>query len=220
MAIDFQQLFANWHEYLKIYTGLLAMSTPPAVVALFLALTANQTPRERGQVALISCVSYLVVVAVLSYTGSALLRLFGISVDAFQIAGGILLLLLGLDMVRKPPEALSPSPASAPESLISLSLVPLTIPILAGPATMSSVVVFAGEHPTLTHRTGVALTGAWVGVTLYLCLRGASALQRYFTPTVHQVVQRLMGLVLAAIAIEFMMHGAARHFSLEMAHPH
>ncbi len=207
--IDLLEL-TNWNEYMKLFAGLFALVPPPIIVPFFLSLTANRTPAERNHMAAISAVAFAVTMIVLTFSGQAILNVFGITISAFRVAGGLLLLLMGIDMMRS---NVNPalSTGSSDSSLVSSSIVPLTIPILAGPGALSTVIIFANDHEGLTHRIVVAVVCLAVALIVYGLFRLSSLMGGVFTETVSNVFTRLMGLIVAAIAVEFIVHGLAGH---------
>ncbi len=207
--IDLSEL-TNWNEYMKLFAGLFALVPPPIIVPFFLSLTASRTKAESKQMAAISAVAFAVTMIILIFLGQAILNLFGITVSAFRVAGGLLLLLMGIDMMRSNFSA-ALSNESSNSSLVSTSIVPLTIPILAGPGVLSTVIIFANDHEGLTHRIVVALVCLGVALIIYVLFRLSSMMGTFFTDTVSNVFNRLMGLIVAAIAVEFILHGLADH---------
>jgi len=207
--IDMSEL-TGWNEYLKLFAGLFAMVPPAIIVPFFLSLTASRTKAERNQMAAISAVAFAVTVITLTFLGKAILNLFGITISAFQIAGGLLLLLMGIEMMRSDFSAALPNESSN-SSLVSTSIVPLTIPILAGPGALSTVIIFANIHEGLTHQIVVAVVGLAVALIVYVLFRLSSMAGGLFTEPVSNVFNRLMGLIVTAIAVEFILHGLAGH---------
>lgn len=206
--LDLSEL-TNWTEYTKLFVGLMALVPPPIIVPLFLSLTANRTKAESNKMAAISSAAFGLTLVILVFTGQAILNLFGITIGAFQIAGGLLLLLMGLDMLRSNFSAASLSSSNA--SLVSTSIVPLTIPILAGPGALSTIIIFAGNHEGLTHRIVVALVSLAVALIIYILFRLALTTSFLFTETASNVFNRIMGLIVTSIAVEFILHGLAAH---------
>ncbi len=207
--IDLSEL-TDWNEYMKLFAGLFAMVPPPIIVPFFLSLTASRTKAESKQMAAISAIAFAVTMITLIFSGEAILNTFGITIAAFRIAGGLLLLLMGLEMMRSNFSAALNEPSNS--SLVSTSIVPLTIPILAGPGALSTVIIFANDHEGLTHRIVVALVCLAVTLIVYVLFRLSSMMSDLFTDTVSNVFNRLMGLIVTAIAVEFILHGLAGHF--------
>lgn len=199
-------------EYrVELFAGLFARVPPPIIVPLFLTLTANRTNAERKQIAAIAALTFALTMILLTFLGEAILNLFGITISAFRIAGGLFLLLLGIDMMRSNFSAdLSYKPSNA--SLVSTSIVPLTISILAGPGVSSTVIIFANNHEGLTHQIVVALVCLVVALIVYVFFRLSSMTVAFLTDTVNNVFNRIMGMLVTAIAVEFILHGLADHF--------
>ena len=207
--IDLSEL-SNWNEYVKLFAGLFARVPPPIIVPIFLTLAASRTQVERKQMAAISAVTFAVTMLVFTFLGEAILTLFGITISAFRIAGGLFLLLLGIDMMRSNfSAAVSHKPLNA--SLISTSIVPLTIPILAGPGALSTVIIFANDHEGFTHQIVVAIVCLVVALMVYIFFRFSSMVGDFFTDTISNVFNRIMGMVVTAIAVEFILHGLGDH---------
>ena len=171
----------------------------------------NSRPEgEKRQVAFLSSLAFAVTLLLFTFAGEFILELFGISVSAFRIAGGLLLLLMALDMMRSSIEPDESDPATS-GSPLSVSIVPLAIPILAGPGTISTIVIYAQLHEGVGHRLLVAGVILVVTLFVYLCFRFSLKAGSFFTPSTSLVFNRVMGLVVAAIAIEFLLHGIAGH---------
>ncbi len=207
----------NWHEYMRVFAGLYAMVPAPQIIPLFLGLTVGRSRSEQTRAALVSSLTFVIVLVVFIYFGGALLALFGVSLAAFRLAGGFLLLLMAVDMLRASPPDDRPvgkEETAARASITGLAIVPLGIPILAGPGAMSAVVLFATDHDAPGHQVLVSLVVLAVAVTVLVTLLVAGALTRFFTPAVASVFNKLMGLIIAAIAFEFIMDGIAGHFPI------
>jgi len=119
------------------------------IVPFFLSLTASRTKAESNQMAAISSVAFAVTMIMFTFLGEAILNLFGITISAFRIAGGLLLLLMGIDMMRSN-FSTGDINESSNASLICTSIVPLTIPILAGPGVLSTIIILANNHEGLS----------------------------------------------------------------------
>lgn len=128
------------------------------------------------------------------------------------MAGGLLLLIMGIEMMRSSPPAEDEAVADTSSSVLSIGLVPLAIPILAGPGAISTVIIVASDHESASHRILVAGAVALTSVITYAALRLAVAGDRFFTPTAAVIFARVMGLIVAAIAVEFVLDGIAGHF--------
>jgi multiple antibiotic resistance protein len=205
----------NWQEYVTVFVGLLAMVPPPLVIPLFLGVMAGRTASEKSAAALTGAMGFFILMTAFVFLGSSILEIFGISIPAFRLAGGLLLLLIAIDMMRSDPSASDETtkgegPDDKPAS--ALGIVPITIPILAGPGAISTVVLFATEYEGAGHKILVAIVVLALSVLIYAALRAAVLLDRFITPNAQLVFSKVMGLLICAIAFEFLAHGIAGKF--------
>ena len=210
-AIDWSEL-QNWNEYTKIFIGVFARVSPPFIIPLFLNLAGDRPAREKLGVALVAALTFLVTMPFFTFYGEALLNAFGITMAAFRIAGGFLLFLLAIDMIRSGSPQAGPE-GSHTESWLALGIVPLGIPILAGPGAITTIVIFSDMHDgSVSHK--LLVTGVLIVIALYIAvtLALAAATRHLFSPLVSTVFNRVMGLIILAIAVEFILDGFAAHF--------
>ena len=201
----------NWPEYTKLLAGLLAITNPLASIPVFLGLADSRTPAERHRIALIAAITFTATLFVFTFFGEALLKLFGITIEAFRIAGGVLLLLIALEMMRPQPGA--PEPDGTDNSgRTSMGVIPLAIPMLSGPGAISTIIIYAHRHESLSHDLIVSGVIISVGVIVFVALRLASPVGSILGKTGMTVFNRIMGLIIAAIAVEFIIDGLAAHF--------
>ncbi len=189
---------------------------PFAAVPFFLAMTRDETPEQRRTIARRASVACFVVLTVFALAGAVIFRSIGISLAAFKVAGGILLLIMALDMIRTLP---SPARITAGEveagvAKEDVAIVPLAIPLLSGPGSIVTVVVLMGHARAGRLWQVFPVLGA-IAVTSAVCyfvLSGAVRVERVLGRTGMNVVERVAGLLLAAIAIQFMFDGVAEAF--------
>ncbi|MFN3146486.1 MAG: MarC family protein [Paracoccaceae bacterium] len=206
---------------MRLFAGIFALVLPPIIIPLYLGVMSGRTPAEKSAAALTGAVGFFPTMTVFTFFGAALLGVFGISRAAFRLTGGFLLLLIALDMMRSDPHADSEGgEGRRGATALALGIVPITIPILAGPGVISEVVLFATDHDSAAHRLLVMLVLLAVALWVFLMLRAAAVLDRYFTPNTALVFNKVMGLIIAAIAFEFVMHGIAEHFVQLDIQPH
>ena len=198
-------------EYLQIFVGLFALVSPPVIVPLFLGVVGGRSVPDKLTAARVGALGFFVATVLFVFAGESILALFGIELSAFQVAGGFLLLLIALDMMRSEPGDEADAQTG---SIVALGIVPLAIPILAGPGVLSAVVLFSAEYEGMTHNALMAGVMACVSVAVYLTLRLAVASDRLFTPNVTLIFNKVMGLLIAAIAFEFMLDGITAHFPI------
>ncbi|WP_146346133.1 MarC family protein [Phaeobacter marinintestinus] len=203
----------SWPEYVQIFVGIFALVSPPVIVPMFLGLVGGRTLADKKTAANVGALGFFVATSLFVFAGQTILTAFGIELSAFQAAGGFLLLLIALDMLRSEPDEGNQGEARA-SSIIALGIVPLTIPVLAGPGVLSAVVLFSTEFSGVTHKLFMVGIMALVSASVFLTLRVALASDRLFTPNVTLIFNKVMGLMIAAIAFEFMFDGIAAHFPM------
>ncbi len=199
---------------IKPFIALLAIVNPLGIIPFFIAFTDQFTPAQKKRTIAVSAFSAFVVIAVSALIGTDLLRFFGISLQSFQVGGGLLLLLSAISMLNAAPGALRSVPEEVDEAVASdsVAVVPLTIPLLTGPATISTVIIYADKaHSLLDHLVLVGYGVVIAGVAA-ACFRAAEPIARVLGKTGINVMTRLMGLLLAALAIEMMSDGLLKLF--------
>ena len=195
---------------LTAFTSVLFLVDPPGTIPAFLALTAAYSPAKRNKTALVACVTATVTLAAFALAGTYLFRTLGLTLPAFQIAGGLILFLVALDMIR--------AQRSTQEDAVELregaaagdvAIAPLAIPLLAGPAALSTVAVLMAQADTVGQVLSVYGAILLTGGVAYFTLRLANPIQRRLGTTGIHVLGRVLGLVLAGIAVQFVLDGLA-----------
>ena len=193
---------------------------PLAVVPAFLAMTPNDTPEQRIRTAKLACFVTAGVMLVFSFAGQIIFKFMGITMPAFQIAASILLLIVALDMVRAQRSRVQETheETKAGTEKTDIAVTPLAIPMLAGPGAISTTVLLQNEAKTIPQH--IALYGCILAVSFvsYLVLRVAARGTRWLNPIMMNIAIRIMGLLLAAVAIQFMLN-AIKAFRLELLAP-
>jgi multiple antibiotic resistance protein len=190
-------------------TSVLFLVDPIAAIPTFLSMTAEQDGAQRRHMAKRAAWTCLVVLTGFGAAGKLIFRLFGITLTAFKIAGGVILLLIGLDMLRARRSQTKETPGDAEEGAEreDVGIIPLGIPMLAGPGAISTVMVLIGGQRGWWYAIPVFLAIAVTSVVSYWILAGASRVRHYLGETGIRILTRLMGLMLTAIAIQFMLNG-------------
>ena len=197
---------------------LLAIVNPLAIVPFFIHYTQGLSPAQRQHTVLISSFTCFMVIAVSALAGLHILAFFGISLASFQVGGGMLLLTSALNMLNaQPAEAKTTSHeledgAEKAAMGASIAVVPLTIPLLTGPATMSTVVIYAEKAKTLLQLGTLVGYGVVIALATAVCFSLAEPIARVLGKTGINVMTRLMGLILAALAVEVMSDGLTKLF--------
>jgi multiple antibiotic resistance protein len=183
---------------------------PLANVPMFLTITSGDTPEQRRSTALRAALATWITLCVFALAGGVIFKAFGISLGAFKIAGGLMLLLTSIDMMGAQP---SPTRTTVEEQgearqRDDVAIFPLAIPMLAGPGAIATVMVLmsrAAWRPTATAAVFVALTVTCIAA--WLLMRSAANAERWLPKTLLRAFERVMGLLLAAVAVEFIAGG-------------
>jgi multiple antibiotic resistance protein len=184
-------------------------------VPTYLVITQDETAAERRRTALRACVAMTLLLLVFAATGTALFRAFGITLPAFRTAGGLILWFVAMDMLRGERRT-QESREEVDEGQIKedVALTPLAIPMLAGPGAISTVIVLATEARGAAHVFIVYAAIALTGVVSYLTLRLGEPLLTKLGKTGIKVMTRVMGLLLAAVAVQFVLSGVKEAFGI------
>lgn len=196
---------------LAAFVTFLVVVDPPGVVPIFAALTAGASPAERRWIAVRGTLIAAVILVAFALGGEVLLRLLGIGLPAFRIAGGILLLLLSVEMVMARHTGLRAT--TAPEEAEGsqrgdITVFPLAIPLIAGPGALTSVVLLMGRAEDLYAQALVLAVLIVVLALMLVCLLATGPLMRVLGVTGVNVISRVAGIVLAALAVQFIVDGA------------
>lgn len=208
--------------YLKIFIALYVLVNPFEGLPIFLARTQTLSHRERVAIGQTAAISVICIMLVALFIGRAVLELFSISIGDFTTAGGIIIFLIGLKMVLGPSSSAESSGPLSKEELRGFGIVPLAIPLLAGPGVISTVIVYASKGPAgqgctpLDYVILTAIIGA-VGAATALALRAAGPLKLMLGDTGIEVSTRISGIVVAAIAVGMVVDGVRQCFPV-LAH--
>jgi multiple antibiotic resistance protein len=202
----------------KPLVTLLAIVNPIAIVPFFIHYTQGFGTAQRRRTVITASITAFLVIAASALLGLRILEFFGISLASFQVGGGMLLLISSMNMLNaQPAEAKSNTHelqdgAEKAAMGASIAVVPLTIPLLTGPATISTVVIYSQQAQTWTQLTALIGYGVVIGIATALCLALAYPISRALGKTGINVMTRLMGLILAALAVEVMALGLLKLF--------
>jgi multiple antibiotic resistance protein len=190
-------------------TSIFFLVDPFTVIPLFLTITSDSPPQERRFMARRAAWTCAIVLATFAFAGSLIFKMFGITLPAFKIAGGIILLQIGLDMLQARQSSTKATPAEAEEGAAKrdASIIPLGMPMLAGPGAISTVMVLVGESHAIWQHVIIYSTIIATAFASFLILDGASRVQRYLGETGIRILMRLMGLLLVALAVQFVANG-------------
>ena len=204
----------DWSEYAKFFIGLLAIVNPIGIVPVFMGLTRHLSAPERSTVGLRAAITVGMVLVVALLMGEALLSFFGISLDSFRDAGGILILLMAIIMLHVgiSPAKQTSEEAQDAEEKESIAVVPLGMPLLAGPGAISTIIIYSHRGDDVAHYALLFSIAVVLALLTWLALRAAPAIADRLGRTGLNIVTRIMGLILAAIGVEFMANGLRQLF--------
>ena len=205
-------------DLLKPLVALLAIVNPIGVIPFFLAYTQGLSRTERRRTLQVSSFSAFCVIAISGMAGLHIINFFGISIASFQVGGGMLLLISALHMLNaKPAESGQDDVAEGQnraDAGASVAVVPLTIPLLTGPATISTMVIYAEKTRTFMEHAVLVGYGVVIGLVTYAAFAASGRIAKVLGRTGINVMTRLMGLILAAMAVELLADGLVKLFPI------
>jgi len=197
-------------QFLVALPAVFFVVDPIGVVPLFLAMTAGDSPEKIRRTAMRACLVACGLMTFFALFGTIIFKVFSVSLGAFRVAGGILLLITSLDMLRARPSETRTTPNEEQEGVVKedVAIVPLAIPLLSGPGAIATAMVLMARDTTLTATLPVLAAIVITFVLSYLILRASGLVQRVLRQSGVAIVERVMGLILAAIAVQFIADGA------------
>ncbi len=199
-------------EYVKIFTAILVIVNPLGAVPFFVTVVGNQPRQEPRKIARLTALSVAAVLITSSVLGESLLRFFGVSMASFRVGGGILVMLLAIAMFHAQISwsKATPEETKEAEHKTDIAVVPLAIPLLSGPGAISTVIIFADQSPTWEHKGLLVASCVMVALAVWVTLRLAIPIGAMLGKTGINIVTRLMGLLLSAIAVEIIAGGLGK----------
>ena len=204
----------EWAELFKLTIALLAIVDPLAAIPVFLTATATDSQVSRKRTARIVAVTVFCVLGVSALIGTQILKFFGISIPSFLIGGGILLLMLAISMLQAQESRIRQTPDEAEEAAEkdAVAVVPLGIPLLAGPGAISTMIIATHESPGLTYHLMLLVPATVIAVAVWATLTAATGISERLGKTGMNIITRVMGLIIAALAVEYIYRGLIELF--------
>jgi multiple antibiotic resistance protein len=199
----------DYSHLLKITISLLAIVNPIGCLPIFISATDGWSQSERSKTARMVALTVFIVLSLSAFIGNGILNFFGISIPSFQVGGGILILLISISMMHGKQSSTRQTPEEA-QSLAErdvIAIVPLSIPLLAGPGAISSMIISAQEQTNVWQHLSLVIPVAIIAAVIWLILKLADLITLQLGTIGINIVTRLMGLILAAMAVEFIAHG-------------
>lgn len=209
-------------EIVKIILAFVVLIHPFSALTLFLDSTRGYKPTDRRNFARVASLTVFITITFFTLAGELLLRVLGISIGSFQIAGGILVFLIALNMMNGEGNPVKPDQDNVEwdewadwtpmDTNSAAAVVPLAIPMIIGPGGISTVIIYAAQVHTWQQKLAIIIAGFVIATFCYLALTAASKLSRLLGETGLNIISRIMGMLLAAVAIEILISGLVSIF--------
>jgi multiple antibiotic resistance protein len=199
----------EWAVLFKVTIALFAIVNPIGSVPIFISSTDGWSKRDRAKTAKTVALTVFIVLAISAFLGDKILDFFGISIPSFQVGGGILLMLIAISMMHGKQSGTRQTPEEA-QTLAErkvIAIVPLSIPLLAGPGAISHMILAAQQNSSFSGHLSLVLPILIIALIIWLVLRLSASISHQLGTLGINIVTRLMGLILAAMAVEFIAHG-------------
>jgi multiple antibiotic resistance protein len=197
-------------EYILLATSsLFVIVDPLAAVPAFIAMTPSNTPEQRMRMARLAALVMAGVLLAFAFAGKWIFRFLGITMPAFEIAASIVLLLVSLDMLRAQRSRVVETREETDAGIekLDIAVTPLAIPMLSGPGAISTVILLQNQAQNLPQSIALCVSILLVSAATYLILRISARGMQWLSPIVLNIAIRIMGLLLAAVAVQFMING-------------
>ena len=199
----------DFSVYFKFFIGLFALVNPVGIIPVFISMTSYQTAAVRNKTNMTANMSVAIILLTSLFLGDGILQIFGISIDSFRIAGGILVVTIAMSMISGKLGEDKQNKQEKSETAIreSIGVVPLALPLMAGPGAISSTIVWGTRYHSIAHFIGFSIAIALFAACCWGIFRMAPWLVRLLGQTGINVITRIMGLLLMALGIEFIVTG-------------
>ncbi|MEF1256777.1 MULTISPECIES: YchE family NAAT transporter [unclassified Vibrio] len=200
--------------FLQFFLGLVAAVNPVGIMPVFVSLTGHMTQEEKHKTAVTANIAVAIILVVSLLAGQMLLDMFSISLDSFRVAGGLLLLSIAFSMMsgKLGEDKQNKQEKTEYVSREQIGVVPLAMPLMAGPGAISSTIVYGSRYPAMFDTMGIIVTILLFSLCTWLLFRSAPLIVRFLGQTGINVITRIMGLILGALGIEFIANGLRNLF--------
>ncbi len=201
-------------EIIKIILAFMVLINPFSALTLFLDSTHGYSLNNRRKVARIACLTIFITISFFTLAGETLLKALGISIGSFQLAGGILVFLIALNMMNGEGNPVKPDQESfdvdhlqgAPPTMAA-AVVPIAIPMMIGPGGISTVIIYSSQVTGILQVSAILIAGLFISLFCYVALMAAGRISRLLGDTGLNIMSRIMGMLLAAVSIEIIVNG-------------
>ena len=207
---DLLSLFAT--AFISLFAIVDAIGNAP----VFLSLTPRNTHAERIAMAKKAAIAMFIILMVFAFLGNTIFRFFGITIDAFRVAGGMILLKISWDMLEVRPPRTRHTPEEDREGIAKedVAIIPLAMPMLSGPGAISTVIVFSNAATSIPQMAALAAAIGLNALLVYFILRSSARLISILKETGLKIFTRILGIILASIAFQFILTGIRNFFNL------
>jgi len=201
-------------DAVKIFIALLVLVNPIGAIPIFIGLTPDASAQERKRIAKTASIAVAVIILTFVALGDSLIRLLGISMGSFQVGGGILVMMISLSMMNAAPTATKTTRQETEEAggRANIAVVPLALPLLTGPGTISTVIIYSGHAHGWWAYLSLVICALLIALACYVAMIAATPVSRMLGQTGINIVNRVMGMLLAALSVEIIADGAVKLF--------
>ncbi len=200
-------------EFVNHFIALLVISNPLSALPAVLRITRYQSLSEKKHTGLVAAFSAGIILLIVTWVGTPLLMILGIQLPSFQVAGGVILFMMALSMLNAEESSIKHNPEEQKEKQPEFgAIVPLAIPIIAGPGAISTVIVSVNQYPGIINQLLISVSTILVSLCMGILLYFAMNLEKLFGRSGINIVNRLGGLILAAISIQTLANGVVGLF--------
>lgn len=199
----------TYSETIKFIVAMIIMINPLGSLSIFLQLTHTFTPDHQRQIAKSTMITITLLMVITLWVGKGLLDLLGITIPSFRFAGGIILFLIGLSMLQSRESPISHTAADneAAKERGSIAVVPLALPTIIGPGTITTLMIAAGDYPQMLSKLWMSLICALLGLAMGIIMYFGGPIADFVGTSVMKVVTRIMGMIIMAIAVGMLADG-------------
>jgi len=202
-------------QFVNHFIALLVIANPLSALPAVLKITRNQTLKEKRQTGLTSAFAAGVILLVFTWIGTPLLMILGIKLPSFQVAGGVVLFMMAMSMLNAEESPIKHTPEEQKERRTDTgAIVPLAIPIIAGPGAISTIIVSVNEFPGIFNQVVLSFSAILVALVMGILLYFSANLEKFFGTSGINIINRLGGLILAAIAVQMLATGVSGLFPI------
>ena len=190
-------------DAVKIFIALLVLVNPIGAIPIFIGLTPDASAQERKRIAKTASIAVAVIILTFVALGDSLIRLLGISMGSFQVGGGILVMMISLSMMNAAPTATKTTRQETEEAggRANIAVVPLALPLLTGPGTISTVIIYSGHAHGWWAYLSLVICALLIALACYVAMIAATPVSRMLGQTGINIVNRVMGMLLAALSV-------------------